>query len=129
MGEELGKKRWGVIGLTSVTPSCQSSLRDRQAGHWPKRHTSDLPDTSYFQIIFSDECTEAEGRAWHMKHFACFECDRNLGGQRYIMREGRPYCLTCFDCMFAEYCDACGETIGVDQGICTHPRFTLFSIC
>ena len=51
-----------------------------------------------------------------MKHFACFECDRNLGGQRYIMREGRPYCLGCFDCMFAEYCDACGETIGVDQG-------------
>ena len=69
-----------------------------------------------FQIILSDECTEAEGRAWHMKHFACFECDRQLGGQRYIMREGRPYCLNCFDCMFAEYCDACGETIGVDQG-------------
>ena len=68
------------------------------------------------QIILSDECTEAEGRAWHMKHFACFECDRQLGGQRYIMREGRPYCLNCFDCMFAEYCDACGETIGVDQG-------------
>ena len=73
-------------------------------------------DTVYFQIIFSDECTEAEGRAWHMKHFSCFECDRHLGGQRYIMREGRPYCLGCFDCMFAEYCDACGETIGVDQG-------------
>ena len=66
----------------------------------------------YFQIILSDECTEAEGRAWHMTHFACFECDRQLGGQRYIMREGRPYCLGCFDCMFAEYCDACGETIG-----------------
>lgn len=71
---------------------------------------------STFQIIFSDECTEAEGRAWHMKHFTCFECDHFLGGQRYIMREGRPYCLGCFDCMFAEYCDACGETIGVDQG-------------
>ena len=68
----------------------------------------------------SDECTEAEGRAWHMKHFACFECDRQLGGQRYIMREGRPYCLTCFDCMFAEYCDSCGETVGVDQGKETH---------
>ena len=73
-----------------------------------------------FQIILSDECTEAEGRAWHMTHFACFECDRQLGGQRYIMREGRPYCLNCFDCMFAEYCDACGETIGVDQGQMTH---------
>jgi hypothetical protein len=35
-----------------------------------------------FQIILADECTEAEGRAWHMKHFACFECDKQLGGQR-----------------------------------------------
>ena len=76
--------------------------------------TSSLLST--FQIIYSDECTEAEGRAWHMKHFACFECDLQLGGQRYIMRDGRPYCLPCFDCMFAEYCDSCGEAIGVDQG-------------
>ena len=56
-----------------------------------------------------------------MKHFACFECDQQLGGQRYIMREGRPYCLGCFDAMFAEYCDACGESIGVDQGTLTPP--------
>ncbi|XP_067129045.1 protein prickle-like isoform X3 [Centruroides vittatus] len=72
------------------------------------------------EIIFADECTEAEGRAWHMKHFCCFECDRQLGGQRYIMKEGRPYCLHCFDAMFAEYCDTCGEPIGVDQGQMTH---------
>ncbi|KAK3853658.1 hypothetical protein Pcinc_039817 [Petrolisthes cinctipes] len=71
-------------------------------------------------IILADECTEAEGRAWHMKHFACFECDRQLGGQRYIMRDGRPFCLHCFDAMFAEYCDTCGEPIGVDQGQMTH---------
>lgn len=70
-----------------------------------------------FQIILADECTEAEGRAWHMKHFACLECDRQLGGQRYIMRDGRPYCLNCFDAMFAEYCDSCGEPIGVDHGM------------
>lgn len=35
---------------------------------------------------------------------------------RYIMRDGKPYCLCCFDAMFAEYCDYCGEPIGVDQG-------------
>lgn len=68
----------------------------------------------------ADECTEAEGRAWHMKHFACSECERQLGGQRYIMRDGRPYCLNCFDAMFAEYCDSCGEPIGVDQGQMSH---------
>ncbi|XP_076332296.1 uncharacterized protein LOC143237197 isoform X3 [Tachypleus tridentatus] len=72
------------------------------------------------EIVFADECTEAEGRAWHMKHFCCFECDRQLGGQRYIMREGKPYCLHCFDAMFAEYCDTCGEPIGVDQGQMSH---------
>uniref|UniRef100_W8BCU0 Protein espinas n=2 Tax=Ceratitis capitata TaxID=7213 RepID=W8BCU0_CERCA len=72
------------------------------------------------EIIFSDECTEAEGRTWHMKHFACFECEHQLGGQRYIMRDGKPYCLGCFDTMFAEYCDYCGEVIGVDQGQMSH---------
>ncbi|XP_072038137.1 LOW QUALITY PROTEIN: prickle planar cell polarity protein 3-like [Amphiura filiformis] len=72
------------------------------------------------EIIFADECTEAEGRSWHMKHFCCFECDAQLGGQRYIMREGRPYCCHCFETMFAEYCDACGEAIGVDQGQMSH---------
>ncbi|XP_075168454.1 espinas isoform X2 [Haematobia irritans] len=72
------------------------------------------------EIIFSDECTEAEGRTWHMKHFACFECGHQLGGQRYIMRDGKPFCLSCFDTMFAEYCDYCGEVIGVDQGQMSH---------
>ncbi|KAH8372804.1 hypothetical protein KR009_005154 [Drosophila setifemur] len=72
------------------------------------------------EIILADECTEAEGRAWHMNHFACHECDKHLGGQRYIMREGKPYCLHCFDAMFAEYCDYCGEAIGVDQGQMSH---------
>uniref|UniRef100_A0A6P7F6Z9 Protein prickle-like n=1 Tax=Diabrotica virgifera virgifera TaxID=50390 RepID=A0A6P7F6Z9_DIAVI len=72
------------------------------------------------EIILADECTEAEGRAWHMKHFSCSECERQLGGQRYIMRDGRPYCLHCFDAMFAEYCDSCGEPIGVDQGQMSH---------
>merc|ERR1719259_447547 len=72
------------------------------------------------ELILSDECTEAEGRAWNMKHFACFECASLLGGQRYIMRESRPFCLACFDAMFAEYCDSCGLPIGVDQGQMTH---------
>ncbi|CAD7078448.1 unnamed protein product [Hermetia illucens] len=72
------------------------------------------------EIIFSDECTEAEGQTWHMSHFQCFECSKQLGGQRYIMRDGKPFCLTCFDTMFAEYCDHCGEVIGVDQGQMSH---------
>lgn len=65
------------------------------------------------QIIFADECTEAEGRHWHMKHFCCYECETTLGGQRYIMKDGRPHCCNCFESLYAEYCDACGEHIGI----------------
>uniref|UniRef100_A0A7N4PDG5 Prickle planar cell polarity protein 2 n=3 Tax=Sarcophilus harrisii TaxID=9305 RepID=A0A7N4PDG5_SARHA len=72
------------------------------------------------EIIFADECTEAEGRHWHMKHFCCFECEAVLGGQRYIMKEGRPYCCRCFESLYAEYCDACAQHIGIDQGQMTY---------
>uniref|UniRef100_A0A3P9LD49 Prickle homolog 1b n=1 Tax=Oryzias latipes TaxID=8090 RepID=A0A3P9LD49_ORYLA len=72
------------------------------------------------EIILADECTEAEGRHWHMKHFACFECGTMLGGQRYIMKDGRPFCCGCFESLYAEYCEACGENIGVDHAQMTY---------
>ncbi|XP_074499599.1 uncharacterized protein prickle3 isoform X1 [Sebastes fasciatus] len=72
------------------------------------------------EIILADECTEAEGRYWHMKHFCCFECEAALGGQRYIMRESRPYCCSCYESLYAEYCDTCGNNIGIDQGQMTY---------
>ncbi|KAM4614680.1 prickle-like protein 1 isoform 2-T2 [Polymixia lowei] len=72
------------------------------------------------EIILADECTEAEGRHWHMKHFACFECETMLGGRRYIMKDGRPYCCGCFESLYAEYCQACGENIGVDHAQMTY---------
>ncbi|XP_069759202.1 prickle-like protein 1 isoform X2 [Narcine bancroftii] len=72
------------------------------------------------EIIFADECTEAEGRHWHMNHFCCFECDTILGGQRYIMKDGHPFCCGCFESLFAEYCEACGKHIGVDHAQMTY---------
>nr|XP_033814562.1 prickle-like protein 1 isoform X2 [Geotrypetes seraphini] len=72
------------------------------------------------EIIFADECTEAEGRHWHMKHFCCFECETILGGQRYIMKDGRPFCCGCFESLYAEYCETCGEHIGVDHAQMTY---------
>lgn len=37
------------------------------------------------EIILADECTEAEGRAWHMRHFACLECDRQVSLINHLM--------------------------------------------
>ena len=79
--------------------------------------TSLSPSLLQSQIILADECTEAEGRYWHMKHFCCFECEAALGGQRYIMKESRPYCCSCYESLYAEYCDTCGEHIGTELSL------------
>ncbi|UJR13895.1 hypothetical protein I4U23_000902 [Adineta vaga] len=72
------------------------------------------------EIIFSDECTEAEGYSWHMDHFCCSNCKKRLGGERYVMRQSQPFCLNCFETMYAEYCDTCGERIETDQPQMAH---------
>ncbi|XP_063033806.1 prickle-like protein 4 [Melospiza melodia melodia] len=72
------------------------------------------------QLIFMEECIEAEGRRWHLEHFCCLECDEPLRGQRYVMRSGRPCCRGCFESLFAEPCQACGDPIGADTEQVTH---------
>ncbi|CAF3503960.1 unnamed protein product [Adineta steineri] len=76
--------------------------------------------TACDEIIFSDECTEAEGYSWHMDHFCCSNCKKRLGGERYVMRQSQPFCLNCFETMYAEYCDTCGERIETDQAQMAH---------
>lgn len=63
-----------------------------------------------------------------MKHFACFECETVLGGQRYIMKDGRPYCCGCFESLYAEYCEACGENIG-NYYLCDATKSFAFPVC
>jgi len=72
------------------------------------------------QIIFSDECTEAEGHSWHTKHFVCCDCDLPLGGQRYVMTDGRPFCCVCYERLYAAECASCRQTIHVTDGHMVH---------
>uniref|UniRef100_A0A8C4QJD4 Prickle-like protein 3 n=1 Tax=Eptatretus burgeri TaxID=7764 RepID=A0A8C4QJD4_EPTBU len=67
------------------------------------------------EIIFADECTEAEGRHWHIAHFSCVECQIVLGGQRYIMKDGRPFCCSCFQVRHTVPCIACYQHIGLEE--------------
>ncbi|XP_032872890.1 prickle planar cell polarity protein 3-like [Amblyraja radiata] len=100
------------------------------------RHHADLFKprcASCDQLILSEECTEAEGRYWHIDHFSCTECETVLGGQRYIMKEGQPYCCGCFEMLYAEYCQSCREIISIDYGQITfsgqhwHANISCFS--
>ncbi|XP_078727560.1 prickle-like protein 2 [Lampetra fluviatilis] len=67
------------------------------------------------EIIFADECTEAEGRHWHISHFSCVECHVVLGGQRYIMKDGRPFCCSCFQARHTVACESCHQHIGLEE--------------
>ncbi|OCT91834.1 prickle-like protein 1 [Xenopus laevis] len=69
------------------------------------------------QLILSEKCIVAEGHCWHMEHFCCWECDEVLGGRRYVMKGGRPFCKGCFLHLYAESCEACREPVDPDGDI------------
>lgn len=70
---------------------------------------------------------------WHSDHFCCWQCDSTLTGQRYILRDEHPYCITCYESTFGEFyiheltciisiitanvCDECGKAIGIDSKV------------
>ncbi|VIO86891.1 Uncharacterized protein BM_BM7466 [Brugia malayi] len=67
------------------------------------------------ELIFSEECTEAEGRTWHMAHFSCSDCGVQLGGQRYIGRNDRMICISCYNENPSLVCNTCEKEIVVDE--------------
>ncbi|PIO75184.1 LIM domain protein [Teladorsagia circumcincta] len=68
-------------------------------------------------LIFGDECTEAEGRTWHHHHFQCADCSKELGGQKYMQRNNKPVCLGCFHSNGSSSltCTTCNGAIPLDQ--------------
>lgn len=54
------------------------------------------------QLIFSQRCTEAEGRRWHENHFCCQDCAGPLGGGRYALPGGGPCCPSCFENRYSD---------------------------
>ena len=54
---------------------------------------------------------------WHSGHFSCWNCDMSLTGHRYILREEHPYCIKCYENLFANTCEECKTTIGTDSKV------------
>ncbi|XP_033231876.1 uncharacterized protein LOC117182856 isoform X3 [Belonocnema kinseyi] len=68
-----------------------------------------------FWLIFSDEYTKAMNKDWHSGHFCCWQCDESLTGQRYVLRDEHPYCIKCYESVFANGCEECNKIIGIDS--------------
>merc|ERR1711963_862303 len=45
----------------------------------------------------------------------CHQCDDSLAGHRYVLREDHPFCIKCYENVFANNCDECGKVIGIDS--------------
>ena len=69
--------------------------------------------TVCIQLIFATETTKAMNREWHEGHFACFQCDKALTGSRYVVKDSKAYCPSCYETLFCHTCDICHELIGV----------------
>ncbi|VDL74790.1 unnamed protein product [Nippostrongylus brasiliensis] len=69
------------------------------------------------ELIFGEECTEAEGRTWHHHHFQCSDCSKELGGQKYMQRNNKPVCLSCFHSEGSPtlQCTSCKGTIPLEH--------------
>ena len=86
---------------------------------------TDLTECFYFlllplfqlQLIFSGEYTKAMSKDWHLGHFSCWQCDESLTGQRYVLRDEHPYCVKCYETVFANSCDDCNRIIGIDSKV------------
>ncbi|XP_052738681.1 prickle planar cell polarity protein 3-A isoform X2 [Bicyclus anynana] len=74
----------------------------------PRCHSCD-------ELIFSGEYTKAMNKDWHSGHFCCWQCDESLTGQRYVLRDEHPFCIKCYESVFANGCEECNKIIGIDS--------------
>ncbi|KAL1453669.1 hypothetical protein WDU94_009989 [Cyamophila willieti] len=73
------------------------------------------------ELIFVNEYTLAENKTFHVKHFCCYLCDKELCNQSYIPVTplnqesvgSHPYCLDCYYANFSKTCAACDQVIDV----------------
>ncbi|XP_067015125.2 uncharacterized protein Tes [Anabrus simplex] len=70
------------------------------------------------ELIFVKEYTVAEGKAFHVRHFCCYECDDPLAGKQYVPVDNQPVCLDCFDLRYGKKCHTCKQKIAAgDQRV------------
>uniref|UniRef100_A0A1L8DMB1 Putative adaptor protein enigma n=1 Tax=Nyssomyia neivai TaxID=330878 RepID=A0A1L8DMB1_9DIPT len=81
-------------------------------------HGSEVVITEMEQTEYNDgggEYTKAMSKDWHTTHFCCWQCDESLTGQRYVLRDDHPYCIKCYENVFANTCESCNKIIGIDS--------------
>ncbi|XP_016914862.2 uncharacterized protein LOC107999499 isoform X3 [Apis cerana] len=101
--------------IKNILSDSESEKRWRGKGY---KSLSSFEDEEYWDaedLIFSGEYTKAMSKDWHSGHFCCWQCDESLTGQRYVLRDEHPYCIKCYESVFANGCEECNKIIGIDS--------------
>ena len=75
-----------------------------------------------FKFIFSlkyenDDQQSTNNTTFYEEKMFCHHCDDSLAGHRYVLRDDHPYCIKCYENVFANNCDECGKIIGIDSKV------------
>lgn len=62
-----------------------------------------------------DEFVSIKGSIFHVHHFRCDHCGKNLLNDGYMKKNGKFYCFTDFISIFTPKCAACNQNIEGDQ--------------
>lgn len=55
---------------------------------------------------------KAMDKTWHEEHFVCGgPCKKPMSGQPFFERDGKPYCKSDFEKLFAAKCENCQQPI------------------
>jgi len=95
-GEIMTETTTTVTSETSKTGTETFSSRDNQNQNQNQNHVSMTKELE-FEAMF------------------CHHCDDSLAGHRYVLRDDYPFCIKCYENVFANNCDECGKIIGIDS--------------
>uniref|UniRef100_G3RAW9 LIM zinc-binding domain-containing protein n=1 Tax=Gorilla gorilla gorilla TaxID=9595 RepID=G3RAW9_GORGO len=93
----------------------ESGARPRERGAEPELGRLWLRTVSSWRLGWHFDFGVAEKPGVKMtERFDCHHCNESLFGKKYILREESPYCVVCFETLFANTCEECGKPIGCD---------------
>src|SRR6218665_2137610 len=69
--------------------------------------------------------TPASGPGLQGAALSCFNCSLNLTGHRYILRDEKPFCIRCYETLFANQCEECKRPIGTDHKVSIQPLWLI----
>lgn len=108
-----------MADLESSVNFTVTEKRTRKVKKTTKRRESGDQSTEITEIQRTNgegaEYTNAMDKDWHGQHFSCWQCDESLTGQRYVLRDEHPYCVKCYETVFANTCEKCNKIIGIDS--------------